>query len=118
MHCNECGLPDQECGLCRSLLYLVRPSPLHYRLRMKLYRFRYSPYARKVQLLLDLLGKRYELIEVPYANRSELAALTGGYIHVPVLVTDDQGRHCRGADANGLLLATPSATETTMRCLN
>jgi glutathione S-transferase len=56
---------------------------------MKLYRFRYSPYARKVQLLLDLLGKRYELVEVPYANRSELAALTGGYIHVPVLVTDE-----------------------------
>jgi glutathione S-transferase len=56
---------------------------------MKLYRFRYSPYARKVQMLLDLLGKRYELIEVPYGDRNEIAALTGGYIYVPVLVHDD-----------------------------
>jgi glutathione S-transferase len=55
---------------------------------MKLYRFRYSPYARKVQMLLDLLGKRYELIEVPYTDRTELATLTGGYIYVPVLVDD------------------------------
>jgi glutathione S-transferase len=59
--------------------------------RMKLYRFRYSPYARKVQMLLDLLGKRHELVEVPYSDRSELATLTGGYIYVPVLV-DDQNR--------------------------
>jgi glutathione S-transferase len=58
---------------------------------MKLYRFRYSPYARKVQMLLDLLGKRYELIEVPYGDRDEIAALTGGYIYVPVLV-DDGGK--------------------------
>jgi glutathione S-transferase len=55
---------------------------------MKLYRFRYSPYARKVQMLLDLLGKTYELIEVPYSDRTELATLTGGYIYVPVLVDD------------------------------
>jgi glutathione S-transferase len=58
---------------------------------MKLYRFRYSPYARKVQMLLDLLGKTYELIEVSYSDRTELATLTGGYIYVPVLV-DDQNR--------------------------
>lgn len=58
---------------------------------MKLYRFRYSPYARKVQMLLDLLGRRYELIEVSYGDRNELAALTGGYIYVPVLV-DDAGK--------------------------
>ena len=56
---------------------------------MKLYRFRYSPYARKVQMVLDLLGKPYELVEVPYLERDELARLTGGYIHVPVLVDDD-----------------------------
>lgn len=56
---------------------------------MKLYRFRYSPYARKVQTLLDLIGVRYELHEAPYGDRNELAALTGGYIHVPVLVDDD-----------------------------
>src|SRR5688572_5081891 len=33
---------------------------------MKLFRFRYSSYARKVQMLLDLLRRRYELVEVPY----------------------------------------------------
>jgi glutathione S-transferase len=56
---------------------------------MKLYRFRYSPYARKVQMLLDLMGAAHEIVEVSYTDRDELAALTGGYIHVPVLVTDD-----------------------------
>lgn len=55
---------------------------------MKLYRFRYSPYARKVQMLLDLLRKPYELVEVSFGDRNELAALTGGYIYVPVLVND------------------------------
>jgi glutathione S-transferase len=56
---------------------------------MKLYRFRYSPYARKVQMLLDLIGARYELVEVPYGDRTEIATLTGGYIQVPVFVDDD-----------------------------
>ena len=56
---------------------------------MKLYRFRYSPYARKVQMLLDLLGAEYELVEVSYTERRELAELTGGYVQVPVLLTDD-----------------------------
>jgi glutathione S-transferase len=56
---------------------------------MKLYRFRYSPYARKVQMVLDLAGATYQAIEVPYVNRDELAALTGGYVLVPVLVDDD-----------------------------
>jgi glutathione S-transferase len=56
---------------------------------MKLFRFDYSPYARKVQMLLDLLGQRHELIDVPYGDRTELATLTGGYIYVPVLVEDD-----------------------------
>jgi glutathione S-transferase len=55
---------------------------------MKLYRFRYSPYARKVQMLLDLLGAKYDLVEVPYSDRNELARLTGGYIYVPVFVDD------------------------------
>jgi glutathione S-transferase len=58
---------------------------------MKLFRFRYSPYARKVQMVLDLLGARYELVEVPYSDRNEIARTTGGYIHVPVLV-DDGGK--------------------------
>lgn len=56
---------------------------------MKLYRFRYSPYARKVQMLLDLLGAKYELIEQSYTDRAELAQLTSGYIQVPVLVASD-----------------------------
>lgn len=58
---------------------------------MKLYRFRYSPFARKVQCVLDLLGARYDRVEVTYRDRDELATLTGGYIYVPVLV-DDAGR--------------------------
>jgi glutathione S-transferase len=56
---------------------------------MKLYRFVYSPYARKVQMLLELLGIPYELVEVNYVEREELAKVTGGYIMVPVLVDDD-----------------------------
>lgn len=56
---------------------------------MKFYRFRYSPYARKVQMVLDLLGVEYQLIEQSYADRGELAELTGGYIQVPVLLTAD-----------------------------
>jgi glutathione S-transferase len=56
---------------------------------MKLFRFDYSPYARKVQTLLDLLGRPTQLVDVPYSDRTELATLTGGYIHVPVLLEDD-----------------------------
>jgi glutathione S-transferase len=56
---------------------------------MKLYRFRYSPYARKVQMLLDLMGATYSLVEQSYTERGELAELTGGYIQVPVLLADD-----------------------------
>lgn len=56
---------------------------------MKLYRFDYSPYARKVQMLLELLGRKHEVIDVKYSDRTELATLTGGYIYVPVLVDDD-----------------------------
>ncbi len=55
---------------------------------MKLYRFRYSPYARKVQMVLDLLPAKYELVEVNYLDREETARLTGGYIMVPVFVDD------------------------------
>jgi glutathione S-transferase len=61
---------------------------------MKLYRFRYSPYARKVQMVLDLLRRPYELVEVSLGDRNELATLTGGYIYVPVLV-DDAGKVIR-----------------------
>jgi glutathione S-transferase len=64
---------------------------------MKLYRFRYSSYARKVQMLLGLLGRRHELIEVKYGDRRALAELTGGYIYVPVLV-DAEGVHVESRD--------------------
>ena len=40
-------------------------------------------------MLLDLLGERYEAVEMNYSDRTELAELTGGYIYVPVLVEDD-----------------------------
>jgi glutathione S-transferase len=56
---------------------------------MKLYSLRYSPYARKVEMLLALLGQPYERREVPYSDRTELATVTGGYIYVPVLLDDD-----------------------------
>jgi glutathione S-transferase len=55
---------------------------------MKLYRLRYSPYVLKVQIVLDLLGAKYEVVDVPYARRDELAKVTGGYIQVPVLLDD------------------------------
>ena len=56
---------------------------------MKLYRFRYSPFARKVQMVLDLTGAAYDVVEVPYSDRNELARVTGGYVYVPVLVAGD-----------------------------
>jgi glutathione S-transferase len=56
---------------------------------MKLYRFRHSPFARKVQTVLDLMDLKYQLVDVQYGERNELAELTGGYVYVPVLVDDD-----------------------------
>jgi glutathione S-transferase len=56
---------------------------------MKLHLLPYSPYARKVQMLLDLLKRPYEAVEVQYGDRGALARLTGGYIYVPVLESDD-----------------------------
>jgi glutathione S-transferase len=53
---------------------------------MQLYRFEYSCYARKVQMALDLLAKSYAVVDVPYGDRSQLVAVTGGYVQVPVLV--------------------------------
>ena len=60
---------------------------------MKLFRFPYSCYALKVQCLLELAGERVELVDVPYGDRSALVALTGGSIHVPVLVSDTGAVH-------------------------
>lgn len=53
-----------------------------------LYRFAYSCYARKVQMVLDLLGREYRLVDLSYLDRDEMLAHTGGYAQVPVLVTD------------------------------
>jgi glutathione S-transferase len=61
---------------------------------MKLYRFRYSPYARKVQMVLELLGRDHTVIDVPYGQREELARLTGGHVYVPVLEDDDGAVVC------------------------
>lgn len=53
---------------------------------MRLFRFPHSPFAHKVQTVLDLLHLDYELVDVRYGERNELAELTGGYVYVPVLV--------------------------------
>jgi glutathione S-transferase len=55
---------------------------------MRLFRFHHSPFARKVQMVLELLGTPHEVVDVPYVDRAEMARLTGGYIMVPVLVDD------------------------------
>jgi glutathione S-transferase len=78
---------------------------------MKLYRFRYSSYARKVQKLLDLLGHEYSVVEVPYSDRSELARLTSGYIYVPVLVLDNGEVLKESRDICERLLAGPRGKE-------
>ncbi len=78
---------------------------------MKLYRFSYSPYARKVQMLLDLLRKTYELIEVSYNDRNDLSMLTGGYIRVPVLLGDSGKVICESRVICEELLQGPAASE-------
>jgi glutathione S-transferase len=78
---------------------------------MKLYRFRYSPFARKVQMVLDLLGKPYDLVEVPYSNRTEIAHVTGGYAFVPVLVDDTGAAIVESRDICEHLLASPAGAK-------
>jgi glutathione S-transferase len=87
----------------------AKPPRPRYRSRMKLYRFRHSGFARKVQMVLDLLGRRYDLVEVPYLDRNELADLTGGYIYVPVLVDDDGRVTTESRSICELLIAGDSA---------
>jgi glutathione S-transferase len=53
---------------------------------MRLFQFSYSPYAAKVRKCLELKGLAFEVVEVPYVDRRELIALTGGSVHIPVLV--------------------------------
>jgi glutathione S-transferase len=76
---------------------------------MKLYRFPHSPYARKVQMVLALLGRRSEIIDVDYTDRTELATITGGYIYVPVLVDDDGTVVCDSRKICQHLLVGPAA---------
>ena len=57
---------------------------------MKLFQLPHSTYSRKVECCLKLKGLAFESIEIPYLDRRELAALTGGYVLVPVL--EDGGR--------------------------
>lgn len=57
---------------------------------IRLYRFDYSPFVRKVQIVLDLVRAQYEIVDVPYGDRTELAEVTGGYIQVPVLVANGE----------------------------
>lgn len=56
---------------------------------MRLHRFNYSCYARFVQATLELAKVPFELVDVRYGDREELARLTGGTIQVPVLELDD-----------------------------
>jgi glutathione S-transferase len=72
-----------------------------------LFRFPYSCYAWKVQAVLVLRGDRVRFVDVPYGDRSELARLTGGYVHVPVLrledgtIVTDSRRICEALAAEG-----------------
>ena len=72
---------------------------------MKLFRFSYSCYALKVQALLGLAGAQVEVVDVPYGDRSELVELTGGYIHVPVLVDDSGTVHVESRAISELVVA-------------
>ena len=51
-----------------------------------LYRFPYSCYALKVQLLLDVLALPYEVRDVPFGDRTELVKVTQGRVQVPAIV--------------------------------
>lgn len=84
---------------------------------MKLYRFRYSPFARKVQTVLDLLKLEYQQVEVRYSERDELAALTGGYILVPVLALEDGTVLTESRDICAYLVARPGAEWLVPRAL-
>jgi glutathione S-transferase len=52
---------------------------------MRLFQFAYSPFAAKVRKCLELKGLTFEVVEVPYLDRRELLAATGGSIQIPVL---------------------------------
>ena len=52
---------------------------------MRLFGFSFSPFVMKVRRYLELKRLPYDYVEVPYLDRRELLALTGGTVHVPVL---------------------------------
>jgi glutathione S-transferase len=58
---------------------------------LRLYRFKHSPYAWKVQALLELSRLPFEVVEVPFSDRTDLLRVSGGSMHVPVLVRDGVG---------------------------
>src|SRR5512137_895623 len=71
---------------------------------MRLFGFSYSPFVVKVRKCLELKGLPFTYVEVPYLDRRELLALTGGSIHVPVLedggaVVSDSARITAWLDA-------------------
>lgn len=55
---------------------------------MRLLQFPYSPFAAKLRVCLKLKGVACEIVDVPYLDRREVVALTGG-VSVPVLVDGD-----------------------------
>ena len=84
---------------------------------MKLYRFDYSCYARKVQMVLDLLGLRYDAVDVPYGDRAgdtrRLPAAVGALprrpaIAVPAQTLQSARSRARGALNAGLCFGEPS----------
>ncbi len=60
------------------------------RMAIRLHQFLHSPYAAKVRKCLELKGLAFQQVEVPYLDRRELVALTGGSVYVPAL--EDGGR--------------------------
>ena len=52
---------------------------------MRLFQFSYSPFAAKVRVCLKLQRIDCELVDVPYTDRKELIAVSGG-VGIPVLV--------------------------------
>lgn len=52
---------------------------------MRLHQFPYSPFAAKVRKCLELKGLAFEIVNVPYADRRALVAVTGGTVQIPVI---------------------------------
>ena len=84
---------------------------------MKLYRLEYRCYARKAQMVLDLLGSTTTASTSTSATAPSSPTRTGGYVQVPVLVDDgvpgdrrlagDLRRSSSGAGAGRRLVPSP-----------